>query len=305
MPRIRGDLCALRKRLANCGSISFSFYDYFILSTVFSTSLALSLPLESLLPPPSKNTLSGVFAWRASGVHVRTLIFILYSSLSIVIYVNIAFGVFTVAKYYVIMLISSDRQYRKIMGFTQEQFEYFSQLYKDCIQDMLCQNMPFFKFRKQPVWGFMFNECCAVLGTTNKATNTVNLNIAAIDFAFRHGQPLVIEQFALHEFRHLYQFGEIESYSQGNYDGTESIDKIQRWARGYEQYIGPKTSGENTVKEYYDQDLEFDAFTFSYAVMKFKYNELPSYIEVPKYYVGKYEPLVDEWIKVFHKKFNV
>lgn len=41
------------------------------------------------------------------------------------------------------------------MGITQEQLEYLSNKYKDCIQDMLRQNMPFFKFRQQPIWRFI------------------------------------------------------------------------------------------------------------------------------------------------------
>lgn len=190
------------------------------------------------------------------------------------------------------------------MEITKEQFEYLSNLYKNWIQDMLSQNMPFFKFRQHPVWGFMFDKRIAVLGVTNKESNTVSFNIAAIDFAFRTNQPLVIEQFALHEFRHLYQFGEIESYNNGNYDGAENIDKVKRWAYEHEHYIGLENNGTSTVNQYYDQDLEFDAFTFSYAAMRFKYNSLPEYIEMPKYYIGKYEAIAQEWDKKFSEIFK-
>jgi len=190
------------------------------------------------------------------------------------------------------------------MEITEVQFGYLSNQYKNCIQDMLCQNMPFFNFRQQPIWGFMFDERIAVLGVTNKESNTVCFNIAAIDFAFKTNQPLVIEQFALHEFRHLYQFGEIEKYNNGNYDGNENIDKVKRWAYEHEHYIGPENNGDSTVNEYYDQDLEFDAFTFAYAAMKFKYKCLPSYIQMPQYYIGKCETLLEEWNKKFSEIFK-
>lgn len=158
--------------------------------------------------------------------------------------------------------------------------------------------MPFFKFRQQPIWGFMFDERIAIWGQTNKESNTVAFNLASIDFAFQNGQQLMIEQFALHEFRHLYQFGEIKSFSNGNYDGTESVDKIKRWAYEHEHYIGPE---QNATQKYYDQDLEFDAFTFAYAIMSFKYEpSLPDYIKMPEYYIGKYEAIVKEW----HNKFS-
>ena len=186
------------------------------------------------------------------------------------------------------------------MQITTEEFNFLSEKYKYLIQDMLRQNMPFFKFRKQPIWGFIFDERVSILGSTNKEKNTVCLNIAAIDFAFSVGQPLMIEQFALHEFRHLYQFGEIESYKTGNYDGTENIETVKQWAYEHEHYIGPNNK---TVNEYYDQDLEFDAFTFSYAALKFKYNNLPQYIQMPQYYIGKFETRTDELQETLKAQF--
>lgn len=163
---------------------------------------------------------------------------------------------------------------------------------------MLRQNMPFFKFRQQPIWGFMFDERVAVFGQTNKESNTVAFNLASIDFAFQNGQQLMIEQFALHEFRHLYQFGEIKKYIQGDYDGIEDTERIKRWAYEHEHYIGP----EQNTTEYYNQDLEFDAFTFAYAAMKFKYGRrLADYIKMPQYYIGKYESIVEEWMTSFPK----
>ena len=187
------------------------------------------------------------------------------------------------------------------MQISTEEFNFLSEKYRHCIQDMLRQNMPFFKFRKQPIWSFMFDERIAILGTTNKEKNTVSLNIAAVDYAFGTGQPLVIEQFALHEFRHLYQFGEIESYNTGNYDGPENVEKVKLWAYEHEHYIGPNN---NTVNEYYNQDLEFDAFTFAYAALKFKYNNLPEYLKMPQYYIGKYETRADELQETFKALFN-
>lgn len=185
------------------------------------------------------------------------------------------------------------------MGITQEQLEYLSNKYKDCIQDMLRQNMPFFKFRQQPIWRFMFDERVAVFGQTDKESNTVAFNLASIDFAFQNGQQLMIEQFALHEFRHLYQFGEIKKYIEGNYDGIEDIERIKRWAYEHEHYIGPENNGNSTVNEYYDQDLEFDAFTFAYAAMSFKYSSLPEYIKMPEYYIGKFEVYADQLQELF------
>ena len=169
---------------------------------------------------------------------------------------------------------------------------------------MLRQNMPFFKFRQQPIWRFMFDERVAVFGQTNKESNTVAFNLASIDFAFRKGQQLMIEQFALHEFRHLYQYGEIEIYNNGNYDGVESIDKVKRWAYEHEHYIGPENNGNKTVNEYYNQDIEFDAFTFAYAAMNFKYNGLPDYIKMPEYYIGKFEAYADKLQELFKAQFQ-
>lgn len=190
------------------------------------------------------------------------------------------------------------------MKITQEQFNFLSNRYMNCIQDLLRQNMRFFKFRKQPVWGFMFDERISILGVTNKESNTVALNLAAIDFAFQSEQQLMIEQFALHEFRHLYQYGEIENYNSGNYDGAENIDKVKRWAYEHEHYIGPENNGNNSVQEYYDQDLEFDAFTFAYAAMQFKYNSLPNYIKMPEYYIGKFEAYADKLQEMFKTQFR-
>ena len=51
--------------------------------------------------------------------------------------------------------------------------------------------------------------------------------------------------------------------------------------------------------EYFAQDMEMDAFAYSYAVMMYKYGEV-KYLYVPKaYHNNKFDRIVNEWQVAF------
>ena len=56
------------------------------------------------------------------------------------------------------------------------------------------------------------------------------------------------------------------------------------------------------MEEYYSQQIEFEAFTFSYAVMLYKYGQI-EYIKLPEYLesvgIQKY---IDSWLNIFKEQ---
>lgn len=57
------------------------------------------------------------------------------------------------------------------------------------------------------------------------------------------------------------------------------------------------TDGSENPK-YFNQDMEFDAYAFAYAVMKYKYGEI-SYLYKPTAYGNEFDETVEDWCKAF------
>lgn len=57
----------------------------------------------------------------------------------------------------------------------------------------------------------------------------------------------------------------------------------------------------NTETSYFMQDVEFDAYAFSLAVMKYKYHDT-SDLYVPSLYGEDFYNVVNKWVDVFTNK---
>ena len=151
--------------------------------------------------------------------------------------------------------------------------------YEPIIQQIIDNNSIFFRFEAPVRWEFFEDPNMANHAYTNNFM--IKVNIFFVDFAYTvKNEPLQIEYFILHEIRHLYQRLAILSYKKQSI----LIDhQIERWISELENYNSPKKS----LAEYYEQQMEFDAFAFSYSVMLFKYGPVP-YIQPPQFYIENY-----------------
>ena len=97
----------------------------------------------------------------------------------------------------------------------------------------------------------------------------------------------------MHEIRHLFQRFCIQDIHH-NDPPKLAIPQAKQWANEFSNYI----RATDNVELYYSQSIEFDAFSFSYAVMRYKYGKV-EYILPPKFLVES-----TPFIKVVQIWFN-
>ncbi len=180
-------------------------------------------------------------------------------------------------------------------------FEYLQKRYSLIISNIINLNIKFYRINQPIRWQFGFDERVAIFAWCNRKTNIVTVNIAAVDFSFRQSEPLHIEYFLLHEIRHIYQHLEIEDYRE-NPSKCNNIELAKRWAEEESNYISAIDKNGDENKGYFKQDMEMDAFAYAYAVMKYKYGEIP-YLYIPNAYKNnEFYEIVDEWMETFKKE---
>ena len=176
-------------------------------------------------------------------------------------------------------------------------FEQLRIRYAPIITSIINSNVKFFRFQETIKWQFNFDERVAIFACCDRNTNILTINIGAVDFAFRINEPLQIEYFLLHEIRHIYQHMEIADY-KNNLSACNNPELAKKWADEEEKYVAAVNQEGKENAEYYKQDLEFDAFAFAYAVMNYKYGEVP-YISIPKAYGKEFLQVVEDWRTTF------
>lgn len=101
----------------------------------------------------------------------------------------------------------------------------------------------------------------------------------------------------LHEMRHCYQTYQIMYYKEFEKSGlyTEELSVRERWMKEFNSYISP--SGDiNTDYKFLDQDIEKDAFAFTYYIMKKLFNIELIY---PKYLLENIKDKLEKFKKFY------
>ena len=178
-----------------------------------------------------------------------------------------------------------------------EWFNFLQQQYSPIISKIINDNARFYRMNKKIKWCFSFDERVAVFASCNRKTNVLTINIASVDFAFQQNEPLQIEYFLLHEIRHIFQHLEINDY-KNNPEKCINLELAKRWVDEGDHYVSALDKNGNKNAQYFQQDLEFDAYAFAFAVMKYKYGEVP-YLFKPEAYGENFDKTVNEWIKCF------
>lgn len=171
-------------------------------------------------------------------------------------------------------------------------------MYSPYISKVINSNVKFYRTNQTIKWKFGYDERVSIFAWCNKKTNIITVNIAAVDFSFQKNEPLHIEYFLLHEIRHIYQHLEIEDYrADPSKCNNEKLAK--EWAEEESNYVTALNKDGNENAEYFAQDMELDAFAYSYAVMKFKYGEV-EYLYIPKAYRNEeFDKIVAKWQETF------
>lgn len=177
-------------------------------------------------------------------------------------------------------------------------FEYLQYQYSPIISDIINSNVGFYRTNQTIKWRFGYDERVAIFAWCDKKTNIITVNIAAVDFSFQKNEPLHIEYFLLHEIRHIYQHLEIEDY-RADPSKCNNEELTKEWAEEENNYVTALDKDGNENAEYFAQDMELDAFAYSYAVMKYKYGEV-EYLYIPKVYRNEeFDKIVAKWQETF------
>lgn len=166
--------------------------------------------------------------------------------------------------------------------------------FKPIIQKMIDDNKRFYFFDNKIKWSFFVNEDKGVVAI-NTAELELKVNIIAVDFAYNSNQPLMIEFFILHEIRHIYQRLLVSALDCRNVQNNELI---RIYKNEFDNYCNIYQSREI----YYSQQIEFDAFIYSYSVMKYKYGQI-DYIQYP-YFYDENNVDVDKYVNNFIQGFS-
>ena len=184
------------------------------------------------------------------------------------------------------------------MTIEKELFERLQQQYSPIISDIINSDVRFYRTNQTIRWRFGYDERVAIFASCDRKTNIVTVNIAAVDFSFLQNEPLHIEYFLLHEIRHIYQHLEIADYRK---DPTKcnNAELAKKWSEEEDNYVTALNKEGKENIGYFLQDMEMDAFAYSYAVMKYKYGEV-EYLYIPKAYRNEeFDKIVAEWQETF------
>ena len=177
-------------------------------------------------------------------------------------------------------------------------FELLCKKYSIIISNIINSDAKFYRTNQKIKWKFGYDDRVAIFAACNKYTSVITVNIAAVDYSFQINEPLNIEYFLLHEIRHIYQHSEIED-SRADSSNCNNVELAKKWAEEDNNYVTALDKDGNENAEYFAQDMELDAFAYSYAVMKYKYGEV-EYLYIPKAYRNEeFDKIVAKWQETF------
>ncbi len=146
--------------------------------------------------------------------------------------------------------------------------------YEPIINEIITSNSKFNGFTNKLTWKYkIYDNPCKF--ATCEIDGSLVINPVAIEMAEKLNQILNLEYFIMHEIRHSYQRRLIDK----NYGQNIKHPLTEQWLYEFKHSIDP----DKDLIGYYNQLTELDAFAFSYAVMKYKYQNL-EYINPPQYY---------------------
>lgn len=179
-------------------------------------------------------------------------------------------------------------------------FQELQSRYAPVINDIIASNVKFYRFNKTINWQFCYDERVAIFGSYNNKRDILSINICFVAFSFERNEPLHIEYFLLHEIRHIFQFIEMSDFKAGRETYIDS-EIIKKWISENENYIGVLNENGSENQNYFKQDMEFDAYAFAFAVMKYKYGKIP-YLYKPSKYGEEFDNTVENWCQTFQSE---
>lgn len=183
-----------------------------------------------------------------------------------------------------------------------EEYECLVEIYSPWVKKLIDRNARFYRSSTTIKWCIDVFKDDSIVGTCRKKDGLVSINLLSILKAIRHNNSKEIEYLLLHEIRHAFQNEIIRDYLNGVEDSPIAVKLIEQWIYENDNYIKVKDNNGNVNKEYFYQDIEIDAFAYSYAVMKYKYNDKIKELYVPEYNTECFYQLVNDFIQTFEEE---
>ena len=179
---------------------------------------------------------------------------------------------------------------------TKEEFNTLNNKLAPEVEKIIKDNYYFCGINQTIKWCFVLTNTPSVLATCSRETNVISIDINAFNHYFENNNLIEAEYFLIHEMRHIFQQLQIKEYMEKK--KCEVCEKlVEKWIYENKHYEVALDKDGNENPKYFAQDVEFDAYAFSYAVIKYKYGDVKVYI--PPMYKQEFIDVVNEWITIF------
>ena len=185
----------------------------------------------------------------------------------------------------------------------ENKLKILSKSYAPIINSLIEKDAKFFMFKETIKWGFNYGEESEVMAVVGN-DNIVHINLFSVMNYYLSRDLYTIEYFLLHEIRHIFQHLIIEDYRNGKEVSLDS-KLVEQWIfeDNKENYIKALDENGNENDDYFKQDIEIDAYAFSLAVMKYKYDEkIIRHLYVPHQFGDAFWNIVNDWIRYFKEE---
>lgn len=178
----------------------------------------------------------------------------------------------------------------------EKNFKRYSKLFSPMIKEIIDSNVKFYGFKETIRWCFVEETDISIFATCGN-DNIIRINLLSVIDSYSAGDIRQIEYFLLHEIRHTFQNIMINDFKSGKMTAVDS-ELIKIWIIEKEKYQLAVDDSGNENLDYFKQDIEMDAYAFSLAVMKYKYNDV-SNLFIPSLYGSEFNDIVNKWIEMF------
>lgn len=179
----------------------------------------------------------------------------------------------------------------------KEEIELLSKSYAPIVERLINSNVRYYRFKETIRWCFGYDEEMSIMASCNRKTNVITINLKAFMNAYLSKDMMTIEYYLLHEIRHVFQHIVMKDFEEGK-NIPISHDIVNKWIEEEKNYVKSIDENGKENPNYFFQDLEMDAYAFSYSVMKHKYKNV-DILYVPPMYGWEFFDMVNEWLIAF------
>ena len=174
----------------------------------------------------------------------------------------------------------------------------YGKLYNDYINNLFISNSKYRGFDATIKWCF-FDGDIWISATADRKEELIRININWFLDCINNNREYDVEYFLLHETRHVFQHIVIREY-HSEIDLGVNEDIIKQWIKENNNYRKAIDKDDNENMDYFKQDIELDAYAYSFATMSYKYKrKYDALLYVPPIYKNElkqeFDNIVSSW----------